>query len=247
MGLPIQNPQVPTHMGPMWAPYALLDGAKIEVVLAKPVDKGNYVRYTRGAGRGYVQQGLYGYEQQQQQQSSPSYYPGYSNPTGMPPMMGMGGGRGGGMMQRSPIRGGTRGRGGGGGMRGAGGTRSYGMGRGYNRYDRKPQEPRLFDLLPGMELTPTNPVTIKPEKNNIQVLEELCNKNQWGPPSFTPLSHRTNSEVQLFIYKVTVPGLSANYPDGLTPQKLHQTPDQAKNFAAECLLASLGVPVDGEL
>lgn len=65
---------------------ALLDGAKIEVVLAKPVDKGNYVRYTRGAGRGYVQQGLYGYEQQQQQQSSPSYYPGYSNPTGMPPM-----------------------------------------------------------------------------------------------------------------------------------------------------------------
>ncbi|XP_781163.3 APOBEC1 complementation factor isoform X2 [Strongylocentrotus purpuratus] len=196
---------------------ALLDGAKIEVVLAKPVDKGNYVRYTRGAGRGYVQQGLYGYEQQQQQQSSPSYYPGYSNPTGMPPMMGMGG-RGGGMMQRSPIRGGTRGRGGAGGMRGAGGTRSYGMGRGYNRYDRKPQE----------------------------VLEELCNKNQWGPPSFTLLSHRTNSDVQLFIYKVTVPGLSANYPDGLTPQKLCQTPDQAKNFAAECLLASLGVPVDGD-
>ncbi|XP_041466624.1 APOBEC1 complementation factor-like isoform X3 [Lytechinus variegatus] len=218
---------------------ALLDGAKIEVVLAKPVDKGNYVRYTRGSGRGYVQQGLYGYDQQQ---TSPSYYPGYSNPTGMPPMMGMAG-RGGGMMQRSPIRGAPRGRGGS--MRGAGGTRSYGMGRGYNRYDRKPQEPRLFDLLPGMELTPTNPVTLKPEKNNIQVLEELCNKNQWGPPNFTLLSHRTNSDVQLFIYKVTVPGLMANYPDGLTPQKLCQTPDQAKNFAAECLLASLGVPVDG--
>ncbi|XP_041466602.1 probable RNA-binding protein 46 isoform X2 [Lytechinus variegatus] len=191
---------------------ALLDGAKIEVVLAKPVDKGNYVRYTRGSGRGYVQQGLYGYDQQQ---TSPSYYPGYSNPTGMPPMMGMAG-RGGGMMQRSPIRGAPRGRGGS--MRGAGGTRSYGMGRGYNRYDRKPQE----------------------------VLEELCNKNQWGPPNFTLLSHRTNSDVQLFIYKVTVPGLMANYPDGLTPQKLCQTPDQAKNFAAECLLASLGVPVDGE-
>ncbi|XP_041466603.1 APOBEC1 complementation factor-like isoform X3 [Lytechinus variegatus] len=218
---------------------ALLDGAKIEVVLAKPVDKGNYVRYTRGSGRGYVQQGLYGYDQQQ---TSPSYYPGYSNPTGMPPMMGMAG-RGGGMMQRSPIRGAPRGRGGS--MRGAGGTRSYGMGRGYNRYDRKPQEPRLYDLLPGMELTPTNPVTLKPEKNNIQVLEELCNKNQWGPPNFTLLSHRTNSDVQLFIYKVTVPGLMANYPDGLTPQKLCQTPDQAKNFAAECLLASLGVPVDG--
>ncbi|XP_063957168.1 APOBEC1 complementation factor-like isoform X2 [Lytechinus pictus] len=192
---------------------ALLDGAKIEVVLAKPVDKGNYVRYTRGSGRGYVQQGLYGYDQQQ---TSPSYYPGYSNPTGMPPMMGMAGRGGGGMMQRSPIRGAPRGRGGG--MRGAGGTRSYGMGRGYNRYDRKPQE----------------------------VLEELCNKNQWGPPNFTLLSHRTNSDVQLFIYKVTVPGLMANYPDGLTPQKLCQTPDQAKNFAAECLLASLGVPVDGE-
>lgn len=54
------------------------------------------------------------------------------------------GGRGGGMMQRSPIRGGTRGRGGGGGMRGAGGTRSYGMGRGYNRYDRKPQEVHIY-------------------------------------------------------------------------------------------------------
>lgn len=221
---------------------SLLDGAKIEVVLAKPVDKGNYVRYTRGAGRGYVQQGLYGYEQQPQ--ANPTYYPGYSSPAGMPAMMGMAG-RGAGMMQqRSPIRGGTRG-GRGGGMRGAGGTRSYGMGRGFNRYDRKPQEPRLFDLLPGMELTPTNPVTLKPEKNSIQVLEELCNKNQWGTPNFTLLSHRTNSDVQLFIYKVTVPGLMANYPDGLTPQKLCQTPDQAKNFAAECLLASLGVPVDG--
>ena len=62
-------------------PDAILDGAKIEVVLAKPVDKGNYVRYTRGAGRGYVQPGVYGYDNSQ---APPSYYPGYSSPANMP-------------------------------------------------------------------------------------------------------------------------------------------------------------------
>lgn len=66
------------------------------------------------------------------------------------------GGRGGGMMQRSPIRGGTRGRGGGGGMRGAGGTRSYGMGRGYNRYDRKPQEVHIYNYFPKSHLKKKN-------------------------------------------------------------------------------------------
>ncbi|XP_072163108.1 APOBEC1 complementation factor-like isoform X3 [Diadema setosum] len=221
---------------------ALLDGAQVEVVLAKPVDKGSYVRYTRGAGRGYVQPGLYGYENPQ---TIPAYYPGYSSPSALPPMMGPP--SRGGMMQRSPMRGAPRGRSPGA-MRGAGGTRSYGAGRGnsYGRYgDRKPQEPRLYDLLPGMELTPTNPVTLKPEKNNIQVLEELCNKNSWGLPQFTLLSHRTSGDVQLFVYKVTIPALASNYPDGMTPQKLCQTPEQAKNFAAECMLASLGVPVDG--
>ena len=49
-----------------------------------------------------------------------------------------------------------------------------------------------------------------------------------------------------FDHQVTIPALTSNYPDGLTPQKLCQTPEQAKNFAAECMLASLGVPVDGK-
>ena len=42
---------------------ASIEGSIIEVVLAKPVDKNQYIRFTRGAGRGYVQPG-YPYEQQ---------------------------------------------------------------------------------------------------------------------------------------------------------------------------------------
>ena len=35
---------------------AVLEGSRIEVVLAKPVDKQDYVRYTRGGGRGVLTQ-----------------------------------------------------------------------------------------------------------------------------------------------------------------------------------------------
>ena len=65
---------------------ASIEGSIIEVVLAKPVDKNAYVRFTRGVGRGYVGQpgaagAYYPYEQPPQQMGygAPPYtgYPQY--------------------------------------------------------------------------------------------------------------------------------------------------------------------------
>ena len=41
---------------------------------------------------------------------------------------------------------------------------------GYDDYAKKrTSEDHLYDILPGMELTPTNPVTLKPTKTSTQV------------------------------------------------------------------------------
>lgn len=61
------------------------------------------------------------------------------------------------------------------GVRGLGG-RGYlaytGLGRGYQVKGDK-REDKLYDLLPGMELTPMNPVTLKPQ--GIKLAPQVCN------------------------------------------------------------------------
>ena len=61
------------------------------------------------------------------------------------------------------------------GVRGLGG-RGYlaytGLGRGHQVKGDK-REDKLYDLLPGMELTPMNPVTLKPQ--GIKLAPQVCN------------------------------------------------------------------------
>ncbi|XP_035681614.1 APOBEC1 complementation factor-like [Branchiostoma floridae] len=229
----------------------LIDGCQVEVTLAKPVDRDNYVRYTRGAGRGMPME-IY-----------PTGYENYYIPTPYPPthlypaaaaaaaafapanlrFQGRSS-----LGARGVMR--VRGRGAAG-ARGAGGSRgyfSYGLTRG-GFYGQKKKE--LFDLLPGMELTPTNPVTMKPLKSAPQVpldqmLEEMCQKNQWGSPVYSLHSTMGPGERQLFLYKVTVPALASQYPSAqpFQPTKLAPSVEEAKSVAAEFVLNQLGIPLD---
>jgi len=98
-------------------------------------------------------------------------------------------------------------------------------------------EDQLYDILPGMDLSPTNPVTLKPQqatRTPVQMLEEICQKNNWGSPIYT-LHSTVSNDGQLFLYKVTIPPLGHTYQ----PQKLCRNVDEAKGFAAEYTLSQL--------
>lgn len=151
------------------------------------------------------------------------------------------------------------------GVRGLGG-RGYlayaSVGRGCPSYqlktDKRPED-KLFDLLPGMELTPMNPVTLKPQsiKNApqvhtrlfcdccpwdkhtpvfvlllwrkhllkkamlciLQILEDICQKNNWGQPVYQLHSAIGPDQRQLFLYKITIPALASQYPSMLVQFK----------------------------
>ncbi|XP_070532793.1 APOBEC1 complementation factor-like isoform X3 [Ptychodera flava] len=201
-----------------------IDGSMIEVVLAKPVDRENYVRYTRGGGRGTFPQGCvppYAFDPNYAASAPPppTYYGQYSA---------TGNTRFGEVSNHGHlgVRGMMRGRGrSAAGSRGAGGRGylGYNMGRGYTG--------RYFD-----------------KKNPVEYLEEICNKNNWGTPVYTLHSTRApDSSVQLFLYKVSVPALAGHFPNSFQPNKLCPTVDEAKNYAAEYVLIQLGVPLDGSV
>nr|XP_006818851.1 PREDICTED: APOBEC1 complementation factor isoform X4 [Saccoglossus kowalevskii] len=225
-----------------------VDGSVVEVVLAKPVDRENYVRYTRGGARGTFSQGYvapFGYDPNYGPPQTANYYGQFPQATNTRYQE---------FENHPSARGGMiRGRGrSAAGSRGAGGRGylAYNMGRGYGRgfYDKKnPVEPRLYDIVPGMELTPTNPLTLKPSaiKSATQYLEEICNKNNWGNPVYTLHSTRGHENVQLFLYKVSVPALANHFPNSFQPNKLCPSVDEAKSYAAEYVLIQLGVPLDG--
>ncbi|KAB1251124.1 APOBEC1 complementation factor, partial [Camelus dromedarius] len=128
----------------------VLDGSPIEVTLAKPVDKDSYVRYTRGTGgRGTMLQGEYTYSLGHVYDPTTTYLgaPVFYAPqayTAIP----------------SPHFPATKGHLGNRAIIRAPSVR--GLGRGYQVKGDK-REDKLYDLLPGMELTPMNPVTLKPQ------------------------------------------------------------------------------------
>ncbi|XP_048730769.2 APOBEC1 complementation factor-like isoform X2 [Ostrea edulis] len=205
-----------------------LDGARVEVVLAKPVDKNDYRNYTRG--KNAFQQAFSGYNVYGDQAMFSQVFPQPGREFQGRTAVG--------------IRGALRGRG-----RGAAGSRGAGnqragfipglMGRGLRRYSH---EDRLYDLLPGMELTPTNPITLKPQtvKPPSQILDDFCQKNGLGSPIYQ-LHSTLNGDAQLFLYKVTVPA----YPSSFQPNKLCRTVEDAKCYAAEFVMSQMGIPMDG--
>ncbi|XP_024913200.1 APOBEC1 complementation factor isoform X2 [Cynoglossus semilaevis] len=246
----------------------LVDGSPIEVTLAKPVDKDSYVRYTRGTGGrgGALLQSDYStypvgqvYDPSAAYLGAPVFYapqayaaiPGqFRFPTAKAHI----GGRG--LIRTPSVRGaaGERGLGGrgylayttGGGVVGRGTVGNGAGGPSYSLKADKQTEEKLYDLLPGMELTPLSlkAAAIKPAP---QVLEELCQKNNWGQPVYQLHSAIGPDQRQLFLYKITVPALATQYPNihPFTPTKLCTAVEEAKNHAAEFTLQTLGLQTEG--
>jgi Q family heterogeneous nuclear ribonucleoprotein R len=224
---------------------ANIDGSLIEVVLAKPVDRDSY-HYSKAVKVA-----------SQQQQQSMSY------PMTSPPAAYLAGAalyptplptatttvnRGRPVAPRVPAVNTRAGRNAAG-SRGAGGVSRGYLPRTAYRNVNGSQE-RLYDILPGMELTPTNPLTLKPHLNKspVQVLEEFCVKNAWPSPQYQlhsavhhDIANNTATDVQLFVFKVYMPSLS---PTPFMPNKLCRSVEDAKKFAAENVLAHLGFPVE---
>ncbi|NXT81720.1 A1CF factor, partial [Zapornia atra] len=239
----------------------VLDGSPIEVTLAKPVDKDSYVRYTRGTGgRGTMLQGEYTYAFGHVYDPATAYLgaPVFYAPQAYTAIPSLHFPATKGLSNRSIIRppsireiymnvpvGAA-------GVRGLGG-RGYlaytGLGRGYQLKGEKRGEDKLYDLLPGMELTPMNHVTLKPQGIKLapQILEEICQKNNWGQPVYQLHSAIGQDQRQLFLYKITIPALASQNPaiHPFTPPKLSAYIDEAKTYAAEYTLQTLGIPVEG--
>ncbi|XP_051472986.1 APOBEC1 complementation factor isoform X3 [Apus apus] len=101
----------------------------------------------------------------------------------------------------------------------------------------------------GMELTPMNHVTLKPQGIKLapQILEEICQKNNWGQPVYQLHSAIGQDQRQLFLYKITIPALANQNPTihPFTPPKLSAYIDEAKTYAAEYTLQTLGIPTEG--
>ncbi|XP_027696470.1 APOBEC1 complementation factor isoform X2 [Vombatus ursinus] len=232
----------------------VLDGSPIEVTLAKPVDKDSYVRYTRGTGgRGTTLQGEYTYSLGHIYDPATTYLgaPVFYAPQAyaaipnlhFPVAKGHLSNRA--VIRPPSIRGAA-------GVRGLGG-RGYlaypGRGRGYQVKGDKRGEDKLYDILPGMELTPMNPVTLKPQGIKLapQVLEEICQKNNWGQPVYQLHSAIGQDQRQLFLYKISIPALANQNPaiHPFTPPKLSAFVDEAKTYAAEYTLQTLGIPMEG--
>nr|XP_005495949.1 APOBEC1 complementation factor [Zonotrichia albicollis] len=239
----------------------VLDGSPIEVTLAKPVDKDSYVRYTRGTGgRAPVLQGDYTYTLGHLYDPATAYLgaPVFYAPQAYAAIPNLHFPAAKGLSGRSILRppsireiymnvpvGAA-------GVRGLGG-RGYlafpGLGRGYHLKGDKRGEEKLYDLLPGMELTPMNHVTLKPQGIKLapQILEEICQKNNWGQPVYQLHSAIGQDQRQLFLYKITIPALASQNPTihPFTPPKLSAYIDEAKTYAAEYTLQTLGIPVEG--
>ncbi|KAM4896974.1 LOW QUALITY PROTEIN: APOBEC1 complementation factor [Sylvia borin] len=290
----------------------VLDGSPIEGDVAKPVDKDSNVRYTRGTGgRAPVLQGDYTYTLGHLYDTATAYLgtPVFYAPQAYAAIPNL----------HFPCRQGLGNRSilrppsvreiymnvpvGAAGVRGLGG-RGYlafpSLGRGYHLKGDKRGEEKLYDLLPGMELTPMNHVALKPQGIKLapQILEEICQKNNWGQPVYQLHSAIGQDQRQLFLYKITIPALASqnptmyvisgrflrlrlyfliflffyilpnSYPQSpehtgltlgkanpanfvlssrhpFTPPKLSAYIDEAKTYAAEYTLQTLGIPVEG--
>lgn len=102
-----------------------------------------------------------------------------------------------------------------------------------------PQEPVPPTLLE--VASPPTALAMKPAKNPLQVLEEVCLKNGWGQALFTLHVAQDTSEEQVFFYKVTIASLGVTF----VPNKACYTVEEAKAKAAEVALINLGLPMEG--
>lgn len=103
-----------------------------------------------------------------------------------------------------------------------------------------------------MELIPTNPIMVKPQpnKSSVQVLEDFCQKNGLGIPVYRLHSILQclsgQDEVQLFLFKVSVPALIQNLGP-FQPDKLFRTIEEAKIYAAEYTMNQMTILMENVL
>ncbi|KAK2153213.1 hypothetical protein LSH36_304g04009 [Paralvinella palmiformis] len=230
-----------------------LEGTILEVTLAKPVDKSEYVRYTRSGLKVLLSQTVNPTALNNLQYAAvdtttpilgipPCYTalaPALTQPTS--PVGASKNAR-----SSAAMYGAWRGRGrGAAGTRGAGGIQRTYVPPHMRGYRKLPLDERLYDILPGMELTPTNPYTLKVQyvKNPSQILDEYAQKNGLGTPIYQLHSTVGGAvgDVPLFLFKVSLPALAGTV---FQPNKLCRTVEDAKNFAAEYVLMQLGVPIE---
>lgn len=80
----------------------------------------------------------------------------------------------------------------------------------------------------------------------LQLLEEICQKNNWGSPIYSLHSSTSTTPSgepdTLFLYKATIVGIGMTY----IPSKLCRNLPEAREIAAEHSLIQLGYPMEGE-
>ena len=76
-----------------------------------------------------------------------------------------------------------------------------------------------------------------------QILDNLCQKSNWGQPIFFLYSITANNtdDAALYLCTVMVPGLNTTY----IPDKLTCSIEEAKDVAADYSLVQLGYPMEG--
>ncbi|XP_032219249.1 probable RNA-binding protein 46 isoform X2 [Nematostella vectensis] len=204
-----------------------LDGNEIEVTLAKPVDKDH--RQAKAAAKAMMTYNFVPSYDYSPALAFPGYAPAQYIPFQNSLVNGVGPGIGRAAAATPSFGGAVRPRGRG---RSAAGSRSAG-----NKY-YFPGSPLLFRGYYG---TPSmRPGFYGDYKKSQEILEDVCQKNQWGSPVYTLHSTLGPQEVQLFLYKVSIPGLATQYQ----PPKLCRTVEEAKNYAAEHTLQQLGISLE---
>ncbi|XP_076354956.1 APOBEC1 complementation factor-like isoform X4 [Tachypleus tridentatus] len=214
----------------------VIDGAVIEVRWAKPPDERNRQR-NKGSTDTAAGNPVPTFYFQQPNSQPVVYLPGYPSPVSYvsrvhPP---------------PPIRMASRGRGrGAAGMRPSrGGVTGYVTGRGAAGMKRN-VEPRfvpMSGMIHDLEIYPTNPVTFRPTRSPLQVLNDICEQRGWGivtidavPSSF----HDQGRNVQYWTGKISIPNLPSQYNLNQST-RAYPDPNQAKQAAAEYFLSQLGV------
>ena len=98
-------------------------------------------------------------------------------------------------------------------------------------------------MAQGAPSAATATMAIKSPKTSSQILEEICQKNNWALPIFTLHSALSGvpTEEPLYICKVYMAALGMTY----IPAKLSHSVEEAKSIAAEHTLTQIGYPVEG--
>nr|XP_039255746.1 RNA-binding protein 47-like isoform X1 [Styela clava] len=101
-------------------------------------------------------------------------------------------------------------------------------------------------IAPQQTLVAPPPATGSAIPQAVAILEDLCQKQMLGIPTYQLMTTQGPEGRQLYVYKVSIPALATLYPHQpyFQPNKLCTTIDEAKSYAAEYVLSQLVVQPD---